>query len=110
MLPPRINKQSGKKDVGKRSPGHRKWVRGHACCACGATAPIEAAHVRDGTDGGTGIKPSGKWVISLCAACHHEQHRVGEKSFQRVYGIDLKALAAEFFAKSPHRFKLEQPQ
>jgi len=33
-----------------------------------------------------------------------ESHR-GEKSFERKYGLDLMALAVEFFAKSPHRMK-----
>lgn len=107
MLPARIKQQSGKKDAGKRSPGHRKWVRGHACCACGSTVAIECAHIRVGTDGGTGIKPSDRWCISLCKECHSDQHRIGEQTFERRAGISLVSLAEEFFAKSPHRFKLE---
>ena len=106
-LPARIAKQSGKKDAGKRSPAHRAWVRGHACSACGSTTAIECAHVREGTDGGIGMKPSDRWTVSLCRDCHTEQHRIGEGPFERGAGINLKALAAEFFAKSPHRFKLE---
>lgn len=108
MLPPRIKRDSGKKDAGKRSPAHRKWVRDHACCVCGSFTALEAAHVREGTDGGMGMKPSDRWVISLCRDHHAEQHRIGEESFERTHGIDMKALAAEFFAKSPHRGKLEQ--
>lgn len=106
MLPARIRQDSGKKDAGKRSPAHRKWVRGHACSACGATAAIECAHVREGTDGGMGMKPSDRWTVSLCRDCHVEQHRIGEGPFERTHGINLKALAAEFAAKSPHRGKL----
>ncbi len=106
MLPQRIKRDSGKKDAGKRSPAHRTWVRGHACCACGATAAIECAHVREGTDGGMGLKPSDRWTVSLCKDCHTEQHRIGEGPFERRHGINLKAMAAEFFAASPHRFKL----
>lgn len=108
MLPQRIKRDSGKKNVGKRSPAHRAFVRSHACCGCGATAAIECAHVREGTDGGLGMKPSDKWTISLCRDCHTEQHRIGEGPFERLCGINMKALAAEFFAKSPHRGKLEQ--
>lgn len=106
MLPARISKQSGKKDVGKRSPGHRNFVRGHACCSCGSTTAIECAHVRTGTDGGMGQKPSDKWTISLCKTCHARQHQIGEGPFERRHGIDMKALAMEFLAKSPHKHKL----
>lgn len=107
MLPARIRHKSDKAHVGKRSPAHRAWVRGHACSACGDTAAIEAAHVRTGTDGGTGIKPSDRWVISLCKACHSCQHTMGEATFERLFMIDMKALAEAFFRTSPHRSKLE---
>lgn len=105
-LPPRKHKNSAKADVARRSPGHRAWVRGHACCGCGSTTAIECAHVRNGTDGGTGIKPSDRWCISLCRDCHNRQHQIGEISFERDHGINMKVLAMEFFAKSPHRSKL----
>jgi len=107
MLPPRISRKSDKADRGKRSPAHRAWVRGHACSACGSTTAIECAHVRTGTDGGTGIKPSDRWTISLCKECHTRQHAMGETTFEQSYRINMKALASEFYAKSPHRSKLE---
>ena len=107
FLPPRIKRDSGKKDAGKRSPAHRSWVRRHACCVCGTEAAIECAHVRCGTDGGMGIKPSDRWCISLCKAHHAEQHQIGEPAFERRYGIGLKSLAERFFKASPHRHKLE---
>jgi hypothetical protein len=107
MLPPRIKHDSGKKDVGKRSPAHRNWVRGHACCVCGSMSAIECAHVRVGTDGGTGLKPSDRWCVSLCRDCHAEQHRIGEGPFEQKHGIHLRTLAEAFFRASPHRFKLE---
>lgn len=107
MLPPRLHKNSGKAEKGRRSPAHRSWVRSHACSACGSTTAIECAHVRVGTDGGTGIKPSDRWCISLCRDCHSEQHRIGEPSFGAKHNINMKALAEEFFRASPHRGKLE---
>jgi hypothetical protein len=64
--------------------------------------PIECAHVRMGTDGGQGLKPSDRYCISLCAHHHAEQHRIGEARFEKMYGVDLVALAAEFARKSPH--------
>ena len=106
MLPPRIQRDSGRKDAGKRSPAHRKWVRGHACSACGSQTAIECAHVREGTDGGMGMKPSDRWTISLCAECHRKQHQWGEGTFERHHKINMKALAEAFAAKSPHKSKL----
>lgn len=106
MLPPRIKTKSGRENEGKRSPAHRAWVRGHACCACGSTAGIECAHVREGTDGGFGMKPSDRWCISLCGDCHRRQHTIGEGPFEKEHGISLKTMAAAFFTQSPHRHKM----
>lgn len=106
-LPQRIRRDSGRKDAGKRSPAHRAFVRGHACSGCGSTTAIECAHVRSGTDGGVGAKPSDRWCISLCKTCHARQHQIGEPAFEREAGINMKALAEAFFYSSPHRFKLE---
>lgn len=107
MLPARISRNSMKAEKQRRSPAHRAWVRGHACSACGSTTAIECAHVRTGTDGGMGIKPSDEWCISLCRDCHGEQHRIGEASFEALHQIDMKALAVAFLKASPHRHKME---
>lgn len=104
MLPSRLPSKSAKAEPGRRSPAHRKWVRGHHCCVPGCKQmPIECAHVRNGTDGGLGMKPSDRWTVSLCKDHHAEQHRIGEPQFEARYAISLKALAEEFFRKSPHR-------
>ena len=127
ILPSRISRKSDKADKGKRSPAHRAWVRGHACSACGSQSAIECAHVRTGTDGGTGIKPSDRWCISLCKECHARQHprplelqcpgqlhrllqlrKHVSQTFEKAWGINMKALAEAFFKASPHRFKLEE--
>ena len=84
-----------------RCPSHLNFVRSHACCVTGCQgAPIEVAHVRTGTDGGTSMKPSDNWTISLCAPHHAEQHAIGEPAFEARRGINMKALAAEFAASS----------
>ena len=109
MLPRRIEREP-KPGVAKRirSPGHLAWVRTHGCCVPNCDGrPIEAAHVRTGTDGGTGIKPGDQWTISLCSSHHLNQHRWGEAWFEQAYLIDMKALAQEFARKSPHRKKLK---
>ena len=105
-LPPRISRKSDKENHGRRSPAHRAWIRGFACSACGSTTAIECAHVRNGTDGGTGLKPSDEWCLALCKSCHSRQHQIGEKSFEKEAGIDLKAMAQAFLKASPHRAKL----
>lgn len=108
-FPTRIKRDSGKKERGKRSPAHRKWIRDFHCCACGTATAIECAHVRVGTDGGIGIKPSDRWTIPLCKDCHSRQHQLGEESFEKETGINMKAIAEQLFKLSPHRGKLEVP-
>jgi hypothetical protein len=93
-----------------RSPGHLAWIREHGCCvpSCGGM-PIEAAHVRTGTQAGVGIKPDDCWAISLCSDHHRMQHQIGERAFEIKHGIDMKALAREFASKSPHKAKFNRP-
>lgn len=106
LLPKRRHTNSRRQEIGRRFPGHCAWVRGHACCVPGCLAnDIECAHVRSGTDGGTGMKPSDWWTISLCTAHHAEQHLIGEAAFERRYEIDLKAIARAFASQSPHRLR-----
>lgn len=83
---------------------HEAFVRSHLCCIGDkhlCTGPIVLAHVRTGTDGGTGEKPSSWWTISLCNGAHLRQHAIGEPAFEREFGIDMKKLASEFAARSP---------
>lgn len=112
MLPRRIDRKSHRENAGKRSPGHCNFVRSHECCVPGCDRrPIEVAHVRTGTGGGLGVKPSDKWTISLCGGPeghHAEQHRIGEASFEKKYAISMKVLAEEFARKSPHAPKLRE--
>ena len=109
MLPPRISRKSDKAERGKRSPAHRKWVRGHACCACGSEEGIECAHVRTADNSGTGYKPSDAFTLSLCQSCHRQSHTQGTDTFEAAWGIDQMKLARAFYFASPHRAKLENP-
>lgn len=105
-LPPRVSRQH-KREEPRECPQHRAWVRQHHCSVPNCTRlPIECAHVRVGTDGGMALKPSDKWVVSLCAGHHAEQHRMGEASFSKRYGINLFDLATEFARRSPHLHRL----
>lgn len=107
QFPQRLDRERPSPAPSRQCPAHRAWVRKHACSIPGCTGrPIECAHVRRGTDGGTGLKPSDRWAISLCRAHHIEQHQIGEAAFERRHAIDLRELAEEFARRSPHWRKL----
>lgn len=57
--------------------------------------------MRDNTGAGTSLKPADRWCVSLCAAHHMEQHRIGHKKFDALYGVSLRALAETLAARSP---------
>lgn len=87
----------------RSSAAHRRWVARHRCSVPGCrNVGIECVHVRRGTDGGMGLKPSDKWTVSLCQLHHAEQHQIGELSFERKYSLSLLDLAEEFARRSPH--------
>lgn len=110
MLPARLKDDHYKPKARLRSTAHRDWVRGHYCSVPGCQLmPIEVAHVRRGTDGGIGCKPSDAHVLSLCRDHHAEQHRIGEQSFERRHGFRMIDKAREFYFASPHRAKLDNP-
>jgi hypothetical protein len=73
-------RQRGNIPNGRRSTSH--IAIGFGCWK------LSNAHVRTGTDGGTGIKPGDRYAVPLCAACHAEQHRVGELAFWSTLRID----------------------
>ncbi len=109
MLPARRKRvRSGIERVPERRyPAHLKWVRGFECSVhnCAAISNSEtavvAAHVRGETDGGSSLKPSDWWVLSLCNSHHEFQHQFGEATFEKYYVIDMKAKAIEFAKASP---------
>ncbi len=103
LLPKRITRERRISEL-RSFPAHRAWVRRHHCSVPKCTQiPVECAHVRSGTDGGQGLKPSDRWTLSLCRVHHGEQHRIGEQAFQQLHQIDLLAIAEEFARRSPHR-------
>jgi hypothetical protein len=72
------------------------------CCVPGCRVrQCDPAHVRRGTDGGTGLKPSDCWVVPLCHAHHMEQHMMGEQSFEGRYGLSMRDEAMATWAMSP---------
>ena len=109
MLPKRLEPDTYKPKARLRSTAHRDWVRDHYCSVPGcALKPIEVAHVNRASTRGVGQKSSDAFTLSLCRDHHAESHQ-GDKTFERKYGINLLALAREFYMKSPHRPKLDNP-
>lgn len=109
MLPKRIPKERNRSERW-RSQAHCGFVRSHECSVPGcAGRPIEVAHLRNGSDAGMGRKPSDFFTVSLCRACHAEQHRVGEATFWRTIAKrDPHQLAAEFCAGGPRKVQILQ--
>jgi hypothetical protein len=69
--------------------------------------PIEVAHVRVGSSAGVGQKPDDWNAISLCRDCHAEQHRLGERTFEKRYGMNMAEMAEQFAKASPKRSEIE---
>lgn len=106
QLPPRILRERTAHEK-RTCPAHRAWVRTHHCSVPGCKrVPTECAHVRRGTDGGIGLKPSDQWALSLCSEHHREQHALGEAAFEKRYELCLMEIAARFARYSPHWKKL----
>lgn len=107
-LPQRLPRKP-KRETRWRSQAHCNFVRSHYCCVPGcASQPIEVAHVRNGSGAGVGQKPDDWHTISLCRDHHAEQHRVGERAFEKRHGIEMAVLAEEFVRTSPKRHEIEQ--
>src|SRR3954453_21324456 len=86
-IPRTVLRGKPKPDLRRRTQ-HLAFVRQLPCVACGQAAPSEAAHVRSGSDGGAGIKPSDRYSLPLCSECHAMQHQFGELRFWSVLWID----------------------
>jgi hypothetical protein len=63
-----------------------EWIQTLPCHNCGGgewVAEIgewrtQAAHCRRANNSGTATKPSDKYLVPLCSACHLAQHQKGE--------------------------------
>lgn len=90
-----------------RSASYLKHVRGFVCAVSGSRehvceGRIEAAHVRMGTDGGLGVKPSDFYTVPLCTKAHANQHSLGEQTFWKHHGVDPLKLADRLWKASKH--------
>lgn len=94
-----------------RVPSFLRFIRDHDCAvlvrsglapddlAMICLGPIEAAHVRSGTDGGTGMKPSDRYALPLCSKHHRRQHQIGEGPFEKETGVNMRPIADGLWAQ-----------
>jgi hypothetical protein len=95
-VPKPKRKLQKKRFQARRDPKYAAWIRGQFCCISvgyhwmpsfttwGGT--IQAAHVR--SRGAAGDDRAN--LVPLCGDHHAEQHRVGTRSFEKKYGVNLK--------------------
>ncbi len=80
-----------------RNEKYKKFVRGFACCVCGSTRRVEAAH--QGPHG-LSTKSDDMLCLPLCVECHtagpRSLHKLGPLEFARVHGLDVPALTRKF--------------
>lgn len=105
---PRTVPMKAKQPDPRRNRGHLDFIRSLPCCVCGKGPRSEAAHIRAGTDGGMGVKPSDRWTVPLCPRHHREQHNVGEVTFWADRGVDPYGLAGELWTHSGDRERGER--
>lgn len=95
-------------DRSGENPKHLAWIRCQPCAVeqlfCGGIT--HAHHVRSASTAGTGLKPPDTAAVPLCAVHHDEFHRIGVQTFQALHAVDLKRLARELAAQSPHVSKV----
>jgi hypothetical protein len=74
------------------------WYVAHFCAS-----PVQACHL---TSRGAGGSDRGGNVVSMCAILHDQQHTQGLESFQKNWGVDLRAealrLQALYESEHPH--------
>lgn len=114
MLPARVRDKEAERAARKtpnrtnrfKSQKHRDFVRTFACSNvdCKDGRPIEVAHVRTGSDGGMGRKPSDYFTVSLCRSCHVLQHQQGEETFWR--GKNVNSIMRAFCESSPAKIEI----
>ena len=98
-IPRWVARPKPKPDLRRRAQ-HLAFMRQLSCVACGKAAPSEAAHVRSGSDGATGMKPSDRHSVPLCSSCHALQHQFGELTFWSTLRIDPLNVAFSLWAVS----------
>lgn len=64
-----------------RCEKYRKWIRTLPCLVTKTHHESQCAHIRHGTGGGMGLKPSDDWCVPLHWREHILQHEIGEQAY-----------------------------
>tara|TARA_R110000868_G_scaffold258137_2_gene515381 strand:+ start:5396 stop:6094 length:699 start_codon:yes stop_codon:yes gene_type:complete len=82
-----------------RNPAYLNWLRKRNCVVSGKKAEC-AHHIRLGTNGGTGLKPSDYFCIPLTNEFHttgpEALHIIGEETFLKQFKINPPELFIEY--------------
>jgi hypothetical protein len=100
-------KARGTVDRGReRDTGFLAFLRRHPCCVCRSPAPVDAAHIRMASPErgklptGMQVKPSDRYAVPLCRACHETQHGMAEARFWSERGLDPFEIADRLYEVS----------
>lgn len=92
----------------ERDDSHLAAIRQCPCLGCGEDPAGIAAHVRmpsaahNKGAAGTGRKPSDKWTVPLCRACHDKQHSYGEITFWFHVDLSPFLICERLYSASPN--------
>jgi hypothetical protein len=83
---------------------HADFVRSHPCIVCKRTVGVQSHH--EPPRGKGGRRDAVKDQTPLCPEHHQDgpnaRHKIGEAQFEALYGVDLCAVAADLWARSPY--------
>jgi len=66
------------------------WLHSLPCCVSGVRGDIHCVHVKTG---GVSRKADYQWTVPMAAELHRQLHRIGIRSFEARYNIDLELAA-----------------
>lgn len=71
---------------------YKVWLHDQPCAICDSRAWVQECHAQ-----GDGMGRKASWTLTFpgCAACHHKQHTMGVKSFEKLHSVVLLDLAAD---------------
>jgi hypothetical protein len=84
-----------------RDAKYRRWLRDRLCAvwrgpdSCFLLSDCDAAHT---ANNGMGSKGPDSSCVPLCRK-HHREYDAGRKAFEKKYGVDMRAIAAEQWAR-----------
>ena len=86
-----------------RSEKHRRFVASLPCLVSKVHGQTQCAHIRKGTSGGMGRKPSDEFCLPLSVAEHARQGEIGERLYWGDRLPDAIALAKRLYENTGNR-------